>query len=66
MKDKNIFGVHGKVSVLRRVHEKPIYRGGFPNQGGLGQFSDLKGGGDLTKKRGAVFLRGGDTPMHTL
>ena len=25
------------------VHEKPIYRGGLPNGGGLQQFADLRG-----------------------
>ena len=33
--------------------------------GGLGQFADLWGGG-LSKKEGVVFLRGVDTPIHTM
>ena len=37
-------------------HEEPIYRGGFPKKGGLGQFTDLTGG--MARKRGVVFLRG--------
>ena len=37
--------------------EKPIYRGGLPKKGGLGQFVDLRGG--LARKRGVVFLMGG-------
>ena len=39
--------------------------GGLPNKGrGLGQFSDLRGG--MARKRRVVFLRGVDTPMHTM
>ena len=32
------------------------------------QFADLRGGGEggLGKKEGVVFLRGVDTPMHTM
>ena len=36
-------------------HEKLIYKRELPNKGGLGQFAQ-----DL------VFLRGVDTPMHTM
>ena len=34
----------------------------------FGQFADLGGGGEggLGKKEGVVFLRGVDTPMHTM
>ena len=35
MKDFNIFGVHWKIQFLGGVHEKPIYRWGLPNKGGL-------------------------------
>ena len=34
-------------------------------EGGLGQLADLKEGG-LGEKEGVVFLRGLDTPMHTI
>ena len=45
MENCNIFGVHWKIRFLGgRDHEKPIYRGGgLPKNGGLGQFSDLRG-----------------------
>ena len=33
---------------------------------GLGQFAHLRGGGEVGKKEGVVFLRGVDTPMHTM
>ena len=36
----------------------------MPKKGGLGQFANLRG--DLARKRGVVFLRGGDIPMHTM
>ena len=40
---------------------KSQYRGGVCLKRGLGQFADLRGGGEggLTRKRGVVFLRGG-------
>ena len=38
--------------------------GGLPKKGGLGQFANLRRG--LTRKRWVVFLRGVDTPMHTM
>ena len=62
MKNLYIFGVHGKIRVLRgwgglgRGHKKPIYRGDGLKRG-LGQFPDLKGG-DLIRRRGVVFFRG--------
>ena len=34
MKNFNILGVHGKIRVLRGVHEKPIYRGDCLKAGG--------------------------------
>ena len=37
---------------------------GIALKGVLGQFADLRGG--LAKKEEAVFLSGGDTPMHTM
>ena len=48
-----------------RVHEKPIWRGNLPKNGGLGQFADLRGG--VGKKRkgcfwGGVFI----PPMQTM
>ena len=39
--------------------------GGLPKKGELGQFADLRGGG-LCKKEGVAFLRGVDTPVHTM
>ena len=38
---------------------------GLPEKGGLGQFADLRGRG-LGKKEWVVFLRGVDTPLHTI
>ena len=35
------------------VNEKPIQRGGLPKKGGLGQFSDFRGG--AWQERGGVF-----------
>ena len=49
---------------LCAIHENPIQRGGCLKKGGLGQFADLKG--DLSRISGVVFLRGFDTPMHTM
>ena len=56
--------------------KNPIFKGGsqktntegrITQKGGLGQFADLwVGGGGLGKKVGVVFLRGVDTPMHTM
>ena len=45
---------------------KNQYRGGggLPRKGGLVQFADLRGFGK--NKRGEVFLRVVDTPMHTM
>ena len=36
----------------------------MPKRGGFGQFADLRVG--LGKKEEVVFLRGGDTLMHTM
>ena len=54
MKNFNIFGGFTK---------KAIYRGNRLTRR-LGQFADL--GGGILQKRGLVFLRGVDTPMHTM
>ena len=60
MKHFNIFG----------FTEKSDFQGGVTKNyyiGGIGQFSDLRGGG-LDKKERVVFLSGGGvyTPMHTI
>ena len=68
MKKFNIFGVHWKIRFLEGgvgVHEKPIYRGRLPKKGGLGQFSDLRGGLDK-KERGGVFDGGLIPQMHAM
>ena len=44
------------------AHKKLKQGGGLPKK--LGQFANLRGG--LARKRGIVFLRGVDTPMHTM
>ena len=71
MKNFNIFGVHGKIRVLRGFQEKPIYRGGGDRlkaggRGGgrFGQFVDLMGLGK--KVGGRVFLSGGVITQCTL
>ena len=54
MKNFDIFGFMEK-SKLRGwgVYEKPIYMGGLPKKGRLGQFADQRGrGGGLPKIRG--------------
>ena len=43
--------------------EKPIYRGGLPKKGGLGQFVDLRG---VWQERGEGVFKGVDTPMPTM
>ena len=60
----NIIGVHWKIELLGGSRKNNIYRGESPKKGGLGEFTDLRGG--LAKKRGIVFLRGLGTPMHTM
>ena len=65
MRNSNIMGGSLKNLIFRvGAHEKSIYRGNCLKRGWLGQFSDLSGG--LAKKKGVVFLRGVDTPMHTM
>ena len=47
--------------------KNPIFRGrGLPKKGRIGQFADLRMWGDLARKRGMVFLKGVDTPMHIM
>ena len=50
------------------VHEKPIYWGGLPEEGRLGQFSDGGGRGEgaLQERGGGVFEGVVDTPMHNI
>ena len=57
MKNFNILGVHRKIQVLERVHEKSIYRGDCLKREGLGQFVDLRGGA-WQERRGGVFEGG--------
>ena len=38
MKNFNFVGVNWEIQFLRGVHEKPIYRGDLPKNGGLGSF----------------------------
>ena len=47
MKNFNIFEIQEKIRFLGGIHEKPMYRGGLPKRGELGQFADLRGGGDF-------------------
>ena len=54
-----------KNPIFRGMLTKNQYIGGkLPKKRGLGQFVDLRGG--LDEKQGVVFLRGYDTPMHTM
>ena len=52
------------------VYEKPIYRGELSTMGGYClQFADLRWweeGGGLTKQDEGGFMKGVDTPMHTM
>ena len=48
----------------RRGHEKPIYRGGLPKKGELGQFVDFSG--ELGKKEGGGVFEAGLIPQCTL
>ena len=57
MKNFNILGVHRKIQVLERVHEKSIYRGDCLKREGLGQFVDLRGG--AWQERGGGVFEGG-------
>ena len=66
MKNFNIVRVHGKIWFLGGgggVLEKPICRGRSCLKRWLGQYADLRGG---LAKIGVVFLRGIDTPLHTM
>ena len=51
MKDEKLkyFGDSPKNPTFKGGSRKPIYRGGLPKNGGLGQFANLRGG--LTRKR---------------
>ena len=42
MKNLSIFWSSQKNLSFRGVHGKPIYIGGLPEKGGLGQFVDLR------------------------
>ena len=55
MKNFNIFGVHGKIRVLGKVHKKPIYRGDCRKRGGWDSLQICVGGGGLARKRGWYF-----------
>ena len=68
MKNLNILGVYWKIWLSGGSSRKTDIEGGLPKKGGLGQFADLRegGGGGLARKRKVVFLRGGDTPIHTM
>ena len=61
MKNLSILGGSQKNLSFRWVHEKPIYIGGLPEKGGLGQFSDLR---RTWYERGGGAFEGADTPMH--
>ena len=62
MKNFNILGVHWKIQLLGGGGlEKPIYKGGLPKKGQLGQLFDLRG---AWQERGGwgVFEGGGLIP----
>ena len=56
--------------------KNPTFKGGFmknqyrrgrlPKKGRLGQFTDLRGRLGIARKRGVMFLKGIETPMHTI
>ena len=62
MKSVNIFGVHGKISVLEGGFMKNQYIGrvGLPKKGGPGKFANLREG--LGKKEGSGVFEGGWYP----
>ena len=64
MKYFSIMGVHWKIQFLggRGVLEKAIYRGELPKKA----WAACRFKGGLAKKMGVVFLRGGETPTHTM
>ena len=57
MKNFDIFGVHWKIPLLGKVHEKPIYSGDCLTRG-PGQFADLREV-SLARMRGWYFWEGG-------
>ena len=67
MKNFNILVVYWKIWLLgegKGGTRKTNIEGGLPKkEGGLEQFADLRG---AWQERGGVFLRGVDTPMHTM
>ena len=63
IKNFNIIGIHKKVRFLWGIL-KNQYIGGLPKKWGFGEFADLRG--SLAIKKGMVFLRGVDTPIHTI
>ena len=68
MKNFIIFGVHWRIRLLGWGGlPKNQYRGGLPRKGAGAsrQCANLREGGAWEEKR-VVFLRGGDTPMHTM
>ena len=64
MKNLNILGVHWKIRILVRGFTKKQYREGDCPKRGAWTICKFKRG--LGKKEGVVFLRGVDTPMHTM
>ena len=67
MKNVNIMEVNWKIRVLEGgAYEYSILKGGIALKRRLGQFEDLKGGGEgaWQKRRGSVFEREVDTPMQ--
>ena len=65
MENFNILGDRWKIRLLAGgSSRKTDIEGGLPKKGGFGQFADLREG--LGKKVEVVFLRGIDTPMHTM
>ena len=67
MKNFNILGVHGKIRVLRGGFTKSQFIGEDCLQTeGLGQFADLRGGGEGRGGRAWQERGGVDTPIHTM
>ena len=65
MTNFNIFRVHGKIQVLEGGLTKNRYTGEDCLKRRAWTVCRFKKGG-LARKRGVVFLRGVDTPMHTM
>ena len=65
IKNFNILGVHWKIRLLGgRCSRNTNAERELPKKGGLDSLLNSRGG--LGKKEGGVFLRGVDTPMHTI